>query len=319
MKYKLPHLKKSNLPTLKKIEFDILAKCVLFVQLMKGTDPPQPVTWEMCEGDDGFDMRKTRPWWLRRTNPLMMVIRTTEDKRKQKFLVCTWSNAILPGEEDYSRLSIYEDDLNKFSLSKILDETFPVITNRDSWTKAIVDYAKYLKSGINNIEFARAEPEDSWNFALVNGKMVNADLMYDVQIRARTMAFLKCRVSLYDHATNAQVSSVGGVDGWINLGQEWTATPPTMTSEMATLANFYGQAYSIQAEDPDTAIQKYQELLRIAPNFVAPRVNLSHLLRFGGQYQQALEQINIAIGYAPEDPDVWLTAGQIQQESILIF
>jgi tetratricopeptide (TPR) repeat protein len=115
------------------------------------------------------------------------------------------------------------------------------------------------------------------------------------------------------HSKNYPVSTVQQLDAYINYMDEMGGIQitqdlfeQTVSPEMQILYYLLTQGgTAIQRGMWPDAIDIYNRILRSAPNFVAPRVNLAACLRNIGLHSQALEHLQIAAQLAPTDQATW--------------
>jgi tetratricopeptide (TPR) repeat protein len=62
----------------------------------------------------------------------------------------------------------------------------------------------------------------------------------------------------------------------------------------------------------DAAVDAYEAALRVAPNYLAARVGLSHALRIEGDLPAALEHARKALAQSPADGDALFAMGLAQ-------
>jgi len=295
----------SAFPHLQIIDFDILAKSYLLAHNLKLIHSEQPTTWDWLSQME-LDLRKVKPWWSVHIIPSMLAIEDGNPFRGGKVTICTYSNMIMPGQENYSHRVIFEGNPSTFSLEYCVDRFFPNLVNANDCIAAIKSYATFLGLAIIGVETGVGGQQVGIGI-MVNGKIINAELLQDVQIRARTRAYLKQNITLLEHTQRAQIMAPAGLDAWINLGCENDNNPPTFTQQMADLANRYFAIQNAQSMDPRNIVFMYIDLINSAPDFIAPRVNFAHLLRGFKMYPQALQSVQWALSYAPEDRDAWIT------------
>jgi len=134
-----------NLSNLRTIEYDILAKCVLFNVLQNSEYPPQPVTLDWLKTNN-YDLRKIKPGWLVFLNPSMIVIKSDNVDYIE---IKTWSNMELPGSENYSRKVIFKGARKDFVLSQILENKYPSLDSNKVWENAIYRYSALLSANLH--------------------------------------------------------------------------------------------------------------------------------------------------------------------------
>jgi tetratricopeptide (TPR) repeat protein len=298
----------------------MLAKCVLIINQLKSSSPPEAITFEKLVNTN---LKEIKPWWLYEIFPPMFIIISENDVRipNPQISIFTHRNIIFNHhDKEYLGKTIYSGEVSKFDLHKIMDTSFPKLENRNDWIAAIEFYAKGLELEIKVVNSGLGSRASEYGCTEFGEKVFNCSSYYAIQNRARTTAYLKYGVMIYEHYEYVQIRDISELDALLNL-KNANLYIPSITEEMADLHKYYSYLTDLHKQgtitfgdstyNPSLAELKYEELLKSIPNFVAARVNLANVLLHNEKLDKALEQIKIAIDLAPEDPDVWETAGRI--------
>jgi len=133
---------------------------------------------------------------------------------------------------------------------------------------------------------------------------------------------MKLGAVLYDRYTRRKgeasvlqsITTVEQLDGLINLGGGLIDIS-SLSPEMATVLDlYYRGTRSFQANCLEEAIEDYRSALKLAPRFIAARCNLGNALLSFGYPKRALHELRVAHRYSPNDPDIWLSLGNVYSE-----
>jgi tetratricopeptide (TPR) repeat protein len=314
---------KSNLTCLKNSEFELLAKCVLIINQLNGSFPPEPITFEKLYNTN---LREIDPWWLFGIFPPMFILYSEYISDKNQVILFTHRNLSMGGiGDDWNHRTVFEGDFRRFSLEKILETEYPNLENRKNWRNAIESYAKGLELEIKAVNSGLGISASSYGQTEFGQIQTNESSYYAIQNRARVTAYLDNGIKLFEHQKYPQIQDVSGLDAWINV---MTRKPylgnscrPTLSMEIANLFLHYGYLPPLPNQEANTvgnskfnpilAEEEYSEFLFQVPNFVAARCNYINVLIINKKFDEALEQAKIALDYAPEDPQLWEDAGNI--------
>lgn len=317
---------KSNLTYLKNNEFEILAKCVLTINQLNGSSPPEPITFEKLFNTN---LKEVKPWWLFDIFPPMFILYSEKVSEKYQIKLFTHLNVSMGGiGDDWNHRTVFEGDFRRFNLEKILETEYPNLENRKNWENAISSYAKGLDLEIKVVNSGWGKSASDYGYTDFGGIIFNQSSYYSIQNRARVIAYLENGVKIYEHLKYPQIQDVSGLDAWINLQSNKpyiiNTCRSTMSEEIANLNRYYNSIAPLYAQktitigeskfNPILAEQKLKELLDQVPNFVAARYNYAHVLEINKKLNKALEQLIIAVDLAPEDPWIWEKVGSIHSE-----
>jgi len=113
-----------------------------------------------------------------------------------------------------------------------------------------------------------------------------------------------------------QIRSVEQLDALLNqttdMGGNGVFNESLLAPELRTLLQMYNEGTAhLQQDRPLQAIPWFQRALQFAPGFVAARCNLGWALAMTGNLERALFELETALDYAADDPDVWLNIAKI--------
>ena len=310
----------SDLPCLTNCEFEMLAKCYLIINKLNSSSPPEAITFKKLVNTN---LKQITPWWLYEIFPPMFIIISENDMRipNPQLAIITHRNVLWnQHDKEYLGKTIYNGEVSKFDLHKMMDTSFPKLENRDDWIDAIEFYAKALELEIKMVDSGLGSRASAWGSTEFGEKKFNCSSYYAIQNRARTTAYLKFGVNILEDSNYLQIRDISGLDALINYRGS-LPNKPYMSKKLSDLYRHYLYLANLDCQETITegdstynrnAVEiKYTELLDSEPYFVAARVNYANVLLRNERYDKALEQITIAIDLAPEDPDVWATAGRI--------
>ena len=310
----------SDLPCLTNCEFEMLTKCVLIINQLNSSSPPEAITFKKLVNTN---LKEINPWWLYEIFPPMFIIISENDVRipNSQISIITHRNILFnQHDKEYLGKTIYNGEVCKFDLHKIVETSFPKLENRDDWIDAIEFYAKGLELEIKIVNSGLGSRASAWGCTEFGEKVFNCSSYYAIQNRVRTTAYLRYGVNILENSNYLQIRDISGLDALINFRGS-LRNKPYMSKELSDLYRHYLYLANLHCQGTITegnstsnrnAVEiKYRELLDSEPNFVAARVNYANVLLRNERYDKALEQITIAIDLAPEDPEVWGTAGRI--------
>jgi tetratricopeptide (TPR) repeat protein len=111
-----------------------------------------------------------------------------------------------------------------------------------------------------------------------------------------------------------KITSVSQLDSLINTGSG-VIDRSVLSREMLHLLDVYSAGYlMMQQSNLSEAIRIYRQLLTLAPDFVAPRVNLINCLLLAGHPHEALQESEYASRIAPGDVDIYIAASRVYSE-----
>ncbi len=142
----------SDLPCLTNCEFEMLAKCYLIINKLNSSSPPEAITFKKLVNTN---LKQITPWWLYEIFPPMFIIISENDMRipNPQLAIITHRNVLWnQHDKEYLGKTIYNGEVSKFDLHKIMDTSFPKLENRDDWIDAIEFYAKALELEIKMVD-----------------------------------------------------------------------------------------------------------------------------------------------------------------------
>ncbi|MCB0170066.1 MAG: tetratricopeptide repeat protein [Anaerolineae bacterium] len=107
------------------------------------------------------------------------------------------------------------------------------------------------------------------------------------------------------------ITTISQLDHLINMGGGIVDTTSLSPEMQKALTLYFNGCQAMQSGYIAQAIEIYEKALSIWPNFVACHVNLANCLMYSERYDDALSILAYAHQFAPDDPDIHITAGQI--------